>query len=208
MYLRIWYNLLERVSYMNDRRLILASASPRRRELFELLGLKFEAIASDADENIPACPPGQMVELLAARKAQQVYDAHPNCCVVGSDTIVVLGGEIIGKPADEADAFRILSSLSGQTHTVYTGVCILTENKEIRFHDATDVTFASMDAEEIQAYIRTGEPMDKAGAYGIQGFGALLVERVEGCYFTVMGMPVQKLYRALKSIGIRPEWMS
>jgi len=192
---------------MNNKRLILASASPRRCELFELLGLKFEAIASDADENIPRCPPGQMVELLAKRKAKQVYDMHPDCCVVGSDTIVVLNDGIIGKPEDDTDAFRILSALSGQTHTVFTGVCILSDDREIRFHDATDVTFAPTDADEIHAYIRTGEPMDKAGAYGIQGFGALFVERVDGCYFTVMGMPVPKLYRALKDIGIRPEWM-
>lgn len=192
---------------MKDKKLILASSSLRRKELFNLLGIDYEAIASNADENIAPCPPEEMVQLLAQRKAMDVFNAHKDCCVVGSDTIVLIDGKIIGKPEDEADAYRILSLLSGRKHTVYTGVCILYDEEEVRFHDTTHVTFAQLEDEEIYAYIKTGEPMDKAGAYGIQGPGALLVERVEGCYFTVIGMPVPKLYRALKSIGIVPSWM-
>ena len=186
--------------------LIRASCSPRRRELFSLIGLNFTVIPSDADEDIPPCSPAEFVEELSLRKAAAVKRDHPGCCVVGSDTIVTLDGEIIGKPKDEEDAFRILSHLSGNTHTVYTGLAVLTDDTVEVCHDCTQVTFAKLSEEEIRDYIRSGEPMDKAGAYGIQGPAGVFVERVEGCYFTVIGMPLPKLYRMLDRVGIRPAW--
>ena len=186
--------------------LILASASPRRREMLELMGYAFTVVPSMADEHIPPCPPKDYVEALALAKACEVAARRPDCCVVGSDTIVYLDGSILGKPADEDDAFRILSLLSGRTHTVYTGVAVLSQGRRTVFHDRTDVTFHPLSPEEIRAYIRTGEPMDKAGAYGIQGPGSALVERVEGCYFTVIGMPNPRLYRALMEHGVLPGW--
>lgn len=187
--------------------LILASQSPRRRELFELIGLSFTALVSPADENIPLTDPGSYVEALALRKAEAVFANHPAACVVGADTIVWLDGEIIGKPRDEGDAYRILRALSGRTHTVYTGLAVLAPGSRQILHDTTQVTFRSLDDEEIWAYIRSGEPMDKAGAYGVQGLAAILVERIEGCYFTVIGLPVPKLYLALRQLGIRPKGM-
>lgn len=188
--------------------LILASASPRRREMLELMGYDFSVIPSRAEENIPLCPPGAYVEALALAKAREVSSAHPDCCVVGSDTIVYLDSAIIGKPRDKEDAFRILSLLSGRTHRVYTGVAILAEGKQTIFHDHTDVTFSPLAPEEIRAYIGTGEPLDKAGAYGIQGPGSALVARVEGCYFTVIGMPNPLLYGALREFGVLPRWQT
>lgn len=184
--------------------LILASQSPRRRELFELIGLPFTALVSEADEDIPFEEPGTYVEKLALRKAEAVFAEHPKACVVGADTIVWLDGAIIGKPRDEADAYHILRTLSGRTHTVYTGLAVLAPNSREVLHDITKVTFAPLTDEEIWAYIRTGEPMDKAGAYGVQGKGAIFVERVEGCYFTVIGLPVPQLYQALSKLGINP----
>ena len=190
--------------------LILASQSPRRRELFELIGLSFTALVSPADENIPLTDPGSYVEALALRKAEAVFASHPAACVVGADTIVWLDGEIIGKPRDEGDAYRILRSLSGRTHTVYTGLAVLAPGSRQILHDTTQVTFRSLEDDEIWAYIRSGEPMDKAGAYGVQGVRsttAILVERINGCYFTVIGLPVPKLYLALRQLGIRPKGM-
>ncbi len=184
--------------------LILASQSPRRRELFELIGLPFTALVSEADEDIPLEEPGAYVEKLALRKAEAVFAQRPGDCVVGADTIVWLDGGIIGKPRDEADAYRILRTLSGRTHTVYTGLAVLAPGSRELLHDITQVTFAPLSDEEIRAYIKTGDPMDKAGAYGVQGKGAIFVDRVEGCYFTVIGLPVPKLYRALAKLGIRP----
>ena len=161
-------------------RLILASQSPRRREMLALMGYAYEIVVSDADEHVPPCAPAEFVERLALRKAEAVFASYGDCCVVGADTIVYLDGSIIGKPADASDAFRILRTLSGRTHTVYTGVAVLSGMRRIVFHDAAEVTFAPLSDEEIHAYIATGEPLDKAGAYGIQGPGSLLVERLEG----------------------------
>lgn len=186
--------------------LILASCSPRRREMFALIGLDYQVIPSDADENIPPCPPAEFVEELSLRKAVAVKKDHPGACVVGSDTIVAIDGEIIGKPTDEEDAFRILSRLSGNTHTVYTGLAVLTDDSTEVLHDCTRVTFAKLSEQEIRDYIASGEPMDKAGAYGIQGPAGVFVERVEGCYFTVIGLPLPKLYRALERAGVKPCW--
>lgn len=189
-------------------RLILASQSPRRREMLALMGYEYEVILSEADEHVPPCEPGEFVEKLALRKASAVFDSHQDCCVIGADTIVYLDGSIIGKPKDETEAFQTLRLLSGRTHTVYTGVSVLTHSQSILFHDTAEVTFCPLSDAEIRAYIATGEPLDKAGAYGIQGPGSLLVERISGCYFTVIGMPNPKLYRALRSVGVLPQWMA
>lgn len=186
--------------------LILASQSPRRRELFSLVGLDYTAITSDADENIPFTEPGEFVEQLALRKASAVKKDNPGACVVGADTIVWLNGEIIGKPRDPEDAVNILKKLSGKTHTVYTGVAVLTDQGYDVCHDTTEVTMEDIPETDIRAYVASGEPLDKAGAYGIQGPAAVFVKRVEGCYFTVIGMPMHKLYHMLAKVGIYPDW--
>ncbi len=186
--------------------LILASSSPRRREMLALMGYEFTVKPSQAEENIGHCAPGEYVSRLARIKAAAVAEENPGCCVIGSDTIVYLDGEILGKPRDEADAYRILSTLSGRTHTVFTGVAIIANDKEDVFYDKAEVTFKTLEADEIRDYIATGEPMDKAGAYGIQGPATVLVERIDGCYFTVIGLPNPKVYDALKAMGILPKW--
>ena len=177
--------------------LILASASPRRREMLTLMGYDFTVKPSRAEENISR---------LARIKAAAVAEENPGCCVLGSDTIVYLDGEILGKPRDEEDAFHILSTLSGRTHTVFTGVAIIAGDKETIFYDKAEVTFKTLEPDEIRDYIATGEPMDKAGAYGIQGPATVLVEKIDGCYFTVIGLPNPKVYDALKAMGILPKW--
>lgn len=184
----------------------MASGSPRRREMMTLIGLPFTVRVSESDENIEPCSPEQTVMTLAGRKAASVKKDAPGCCVIGADTIVYLDGQIIGKPKDKADAQRILSLLSGRTHTVYSGVCIMTDSEDIRFYETTRVKFAVLGQSEIENYISSGEPMDKAGAYGLQGIGAVLVESIEGCYFNVIGLPVPTLYRKLAELDIHPSW--
>lgn len=191
----------------DEMRLILASGSARRRELLELMEYDFEVVATNADEDIALCAPGEYVEKLALMKAREILEKNPEACVVGCDTIVWLDGEIIGKPADAQDAFRILKKLIGKWHTVYTGVAVLTGESMNVFCDETNVKFNMLSDEELKGYISTGEPLDKAGAYGIQGPGSILVERVDGCYFTVMGLPNPALYQALKAIEVFPRWM-
>lgn len=188
--------------------LILASQSQRRRELFELIGLEYTCIPSNADENVAFSEPGQFVEELALRKAAAVKETHPGACVVGSDTIVWLDNEIIGKPRDREDAYRILRTLSGRTHTVYTGMAVLTDDSTLVCHETTRVTFEELSDELIWDYIDTGDPMDKAGSYGVQGLGAMLVKKVDGCYFTVIGLSIPKLYQMLKTVGIYPTWQN
>lgn len=186
--------------------LILASASPRRREMLHLMGYAFEVEPSHAEENIDLTEPGEYVSRLAEIKAASVAAHHPNACVLGSDTIVYLDGEILGKPHDEEDAFRLLSKLSGRTHTVYTGVAVIAGEKRHVFYDKADVTFCTLTDDEIRDYISTGEPMDKAGAYGIQGPATVFVKEIVGCYFTVIGLPNPRVYSTLKEFGITPAW--
>ncbi len=182
--------------------IILASESPRRRELLELIGLKFSCVASNIDEaDLLSKTPEALVEELALKKAMAVKMSNPNDCIIGADTVVYINNEIIGKPVDGNDAIRILEKLQGQTHTVYTGVAVLSPKLQLVKHDATRVTFAPMDSSEILWYVSTGEPRDKAGAYGIQGPGGIFVERVDGNYFTVIGMPLPLLYRMLREAG-------
>lgn len=187
--------------------LLLASGSARRKELLEMMGFEFSVVVSNADESIDMLPPAEIVELLALKKAQAVKQHHSNCCVIGSDTIVMLDDEILGKPEDKRNAFEILKKLSGRTHTVYTGVAVLTDRESAVFHDIAKVTFDQLSDDEINAYIATGEPMDKAGAYGIQGPAGAFINAIEGNYFTVVGLPLHKLYRVLKQMGIYPKWL-
>ena len=179
-------------------KIILASASPRRRELMELAGYDFEVICADIVEVVPEnAQPQDVVMSLALQKAQAVAAEYENAVVVGSDTVVALDGKILGKPHSEQEACEMLRSLSGRTHKVFTGVAIVGGGKVENFFDETDVEFYPLDDGEIRKYVATGEPMDKAGAYGIQGKGAVLVKKINGDFFNVMGLPISKLYREM-----------
>ena len=182
---------------------VLASASPRRKELLGYLIKEFPVSPTDSDESLPeGIKAEKAVELLSKRKAEACAKKHPHAVVIGCDTVVELDGQILGKPSNELDARRMLSMLSGKTHHVYTGVCIIFQNLAHTFHVCTSVTFVSLTDEQISAYLATGEPFDKAGAYGIQGYGCTLVSGIHGCYYNVMGLPVAKLGEQLKNLGI------
>ena len=184
-------------------KLILASASPRRRELLEKLQIPFEVIVSDCDETLPdGIPAESAAELLAVRKAAAVAKAHPEAVVIGADTTVILDEEILGKPADEADCKRMLHALSGRQHQVITGVGIFWAGHSLSFSDETAVQFYPLTDAEINAYAASEEPYDKAGAYGIQGQGALLVAGIHGDYYNVMGLPVARLARQLRDLKL------
>lgn len=187
--------------------LVLASASPRRRELLLDLGLQFQVVPADVDEGPIAAAirdPERLVSALAEAKAKSVSSKHPEALVIGADTVVVLDGAILGKPADEIEAKAMLARLSGRTHRVYTGVAVVhgRSRRTKVCAEVTGVTFGTLTAEVIERYVRTGEPLDKAGAYGIQGLGATLVERVDGCYFNVVGLPIYRLARLLEEFGL------
>ena len=183
-------------------KLILASASPRRRELLSLTGLPFTVMAGNGEEIISTEDPARAVSELSRQKAEAVLlRAEDGDTVIGADTVVALEGRILGKPADEADAFRMLRMLQGRDHAVYTGVTILKKNSgtaPVTFAERTAVHVLPMSDEEIRAYIATGEPMDMAGAYGIQGRFAVYVAGIEGDYQNVVGLPVSRLYGYLK----------
>lgn len=186
-------------------RLILASKSPRRKELMQKFAAKFSCEPAVGEEIIPAgTPVTDTARVLSAQKAKEVYDRHrgEDVTVIGSDTIVVCDGKIYGKPKDEEDAKRMLRELSGKTHQVLTGVTILSGDFEESFTSATDVTFFPLSDAQIDAYVATGEPMDKAGAYGIQGLGALLVKKINGDYYTVVGFPVGEIAAILEKNGV------
>ena len=185
--------------------LILASQSPRRRALLRQIGVDdFTVLATDSDESYdPRWSPEELVGRLSARKAAAAAaQAGPDAIVIAADTMVFLDHERLGKPADGDDAFRMLSDLSGREHTVRTGVTVRRGDLSRTEVEATAVRFRPLTAEEIRRYIATGEPMDKAGAYGIQGLGALLVEGIRGDYFNVMGLPVLRLARMLRGFGV------
>ena len=185
-------------------KIFLASKSPRRRKLLKQLGLNFKSFSIDLHEEIlDGEHPVQTVKRLALHKSQKAVKKVDSGIVITADTIVVLDSEIIGKPKNENDAFKILSKLSGRTHTVYTGFVIhnIDTNKKIIDYEKTKVTFRKLSATEIKDYIHTGSPMDKAGAYGIQDdFGAVFVKKIDGCYYNVVGLPLAKLYRSLLQI--------
>lgn len=183
--------------------LVLASASPRRVELLKMAGYDFSVMPSDADENLPdEVSPEEGALLLAERKALDVAQKCRGAVVVGADTIVVNGDKVLGKPKDKSEAVAMLNMLSGQRHKVYTGVCVVKEGKAKSFCCCTEVEFYSLTESEILDYVNSGEPMDKAGAYGIQGKGALFIKGIVGDYFNVVGLPVARLHRVLKEAGI------
>ena len=192
-------------------RLILASASPRRRELLARIGLSFEILPARGEENPHSAIPEEMVQELSAGKALEIYGSleeqeKEEAMIIGADTLVAFGNRVMGKPQDEKDAFDMLFLLQGNTHQVYTGVTLLytpkgeTACKKLTFVEKTDVTMYPMTEQEILEYIATGEPMDKAGAYGIQGKCAAYVREICGDYNNVVGLPVSRLYQELKRI--------
>ncbi|WP_221566255.1 nucleoside triphosphate pyrophosphatase [Alkalihalobacillus sp. TS-13] len=183
--------------------LILASGSPRRKELLEIARLSFTVQKSAVSEDISKeYSPEQFVEQLALHKAQDIYSKNPSDVVLGADTVVVFNKQILGKPENDKEAFNMLRMLSGETHHVFTGVAIISEEKKRVFHGVTEVTFWNLSSEEIEEYVRSGESSDKAGAYGIQGYGSTLVKEIKGDYFNVVGLPVAQTVRELKEFGI------
>ena len=186
--------------------IILASQSPRRRELLERMGIEhFRVVTPDIDEHMDrALPPDELVKRISAEKAQAVARqlGDTPAVIIAADTVVALDGAVLGKPADQKDAFAMPSTLSGKRHQVYTGVSVAGPQGLQSVSERTEVVFHPLTEEEIRAYIATGEPMDKAGAYGIQGYGALLIEGIRGDYYNVMGLPVCRLGRMLAQVGI------
>jgi septum formation protein len=186
-------------------RVVLASGSPRRRELLTLVGIEHQVLPANIDESYLAgeAPP-QHAERLARDKAEAI--AAPDAVVIGSDTIVVVDGDVLGKPRSREHAAEMLRRLSGRSHIVMTGVAARWRGRTMSGLEEVGVTFRALSDDEIARYIDTGEPMDKAGAYGIQGFGATIVERVDGDYFAVMGLAVNRLVGLLRSLGLRYEF--
>ena len=185
--------------------IILASQSPRRRELLERMGVgDFRIVTPDIDEQMDRdLPPGELVGRISLEKALAVQAQEgKGPIIIAADTVVALDGAVLGKPADELDAFKMLSTLSGCRHQVYTGLTVLRGEEQYTVSEETTVTFRELSAEEIYRYVATGEPMDKAGAYGIQGYGALLVEGIQGDYYNVMGLPVCRLGLLLRRLGV------
>ncbi len=187
--------------------IILASSSPRRRELLNQAGIPFTVMPADVDEENAELSgmPEQKAEQLAYMKAAAVAEKTGKGLILGADTIVVCAGEVFGKPADRADARRMLSALNGRVHQVITGIALLDAAKGTARigHEVTRVRFSQLLPEEIEAYINSREPFGKAGSYAVQGSGALMVEGIDGCYSNVVGLPLRKLYMMLKEFGVR-----
>ena len=186
-------------------RIILASASPRRKELLEQVGAECEIIPAVGEEIITDSSPQQAVLDLAAQKAAEVAaKVREDAIILGADTVVAFGDKILGKPKDEADAKQMLSLLSGKTHSVYTGVSIVVrqsgESQSYSFYEETEVTMYPLSEQQILSYIRTKEPMDKAGSYGIQGKGAVFIEKIQGDYNNVVGLPIARVFRTLEEV--------
>ena len=180
------------------KHIILASASPRRKEILELADLKFDVMPSDAQEITTKTAPNEVVMELASIKAKDIYKkSEKQSMIVGADTVVAYQGQIFGKPTDKADAKRMLTMLSGQTHEVYTGVCVIEDGKTKTFYEETKVTFYEISDEQINHYIKTGEPMDKAGSYGIQGKAAVFIKGIEGDYYNVVGFPIARFLQEI-----------
>ncbi len=184
--------------------LILASKSPRRNELLSLITKDFITVPAVGEEKADlSLPTGEYVCELARHKAAEVVSEYPDAVVIGADTVVSVDNEILGKPKDASDAERMLKLLSGRLHSVFTGVCIIRKDANKAFFEETKVRFFELSEQQITDYIKSGEPFDKAGAYGIQGIGALLVSGITGDYYNVMGLPVGRLYREM--LGSCPE---
>ena len=194
-------------------RYIIASTSPRRREILGNLGLDFTVLAADADETCDITDPGERVEFISLKKCLAARDklvsegmdpADTETIIIASDTLVTLDGEFLGKPRDEADAIRMMDMLEGRTHIVASGIAVWHKGRTVTAHELTDVTFAPMSPAEIQAYIATGESFGKAGGYAIQGQASRYITGIRGDYFNVVGLPVRRLYETLRMVfGIR-----
>ena len=190
------------------KKIILASASPRRRELLEQIGAVFEVCPAKGEEKITKSDPGEAAEELSLAKCREVFQSRKeDGTVIGADTRVGLAGTIQGKPGSGDEAIRMLSALRGRTHQVFTGVTVMSREGEkvqtVTFHESTQVSFYPMSDKEIEEYVLDGEPMDKAGAYGIQGKGAVFIREIQGDYNNVVGLPVARLYQELKNMGIQ-----
>ncbi|KOX80826.1 N-acetylserotonin O-methyltransferase-like protein [Melipona quadrifasciata] len=200
--------LEQTVQALTSSRVVLASGSPRRYEIIKQLGINVEVISSMYDENLDRSTyknSGEYVQDLAKYKVQEVYnrlkeDTVSPSLIIGADTMVTMGNIIYGKPKNNSHAFEMLSSLANKEHVVYTGVCLKTPKKEVNFYESTKVKFGDISEEQIWTYIKSGEPLDKAGGYGIQGLGACLIEKVDGDFFTVMGLPLYSMTKQLNEI--------
>ena len=188
---------------------ILASASPRRREILSNLGLEFTVLVADADETCDITDPGERVEFISLKKCLAARDkllaegmdpADTETVIIASDTLVTLDGEFLGKPRDEDDAVRMIDMLEGRTHTVASGIAVWHKGRTVTAHELTGVTFAPMNPAEVQAYVATGESFGKAGGYAIQGHAARYVTGIRGDYFNVVGLPVRRLYETLRLV--------
>ncbi|MCR4950643.1 MAG: Maf family protein [Solobacterium sp.] len=183
------------------KHVILASQSPRRKELLEKCIRNFAVCPADIDETLdPDLPAAEAVRQLSVRKAEAVLRTHPEAVVIGSDTVVAADGVILGKPADRSDAERMLKMLSGKTHQVITGLCIMSTRKVFSDVSCANVTFAALSEDEIESYIMSGEPMDKAGSYAIQGEAGRFITCISGDYYTIVGLPLNMAYEELKKI--------
>ena len=187
-------------------KIILASQSPRRKELLERMGITdFKVIPAQGEELATrTLTADQLVEELSQRKCAEVAAAHPKDLIIAADTVVSINNRVLGKPRTEKDAAQMLAALSGKLHLVYTGVTVAKEGRTLTQHEVTSVRFRTLTQADIIRYIATGEPMDKAGAYGIQGYGSVLVEGISGDYYNVMGLPVCRLARMLARFGVNP----
>lgn len=186
------------------KRVILASGSPRRKELLEMMGIEFEVMVSDKEEVVTDTDPILVTKELSRQKAEAVAEEIEEGIVIGSDTVVSVDGKILGKPVDKADALQMIDTLQGRSHMVYTGVTIINKGKRVveveTFAEGTKVHVAKMTKEEMEAYCNTSEPYDKAGSYAVQGVFAKHIEGIEGDYFNVVGLPVHTLYEKLKDM--------
>lgn len=188
---------------VSELQVILASASPRRRDLLTLVGIAHTVQTADTDESLRGGElPETYAERLSRAKAETIASRIPNALVIGADTIVVIDDAVLGKPIDVGDAERMLGILSGRSHTVMTAVAVVFNGITVSGVEMVDVTFRPIDADEIRRYVATGEPMDKAGAYGIQGYGATIVRRIDGDYFAVMGLSLIRLVALMAEAGV------
>jgi septum formation protein len=188
---------------ISDLTVVLASASPRRRDLLDLIGIRHTVSPADVDESLRVGElPEAYAERLAHAKAETLAAENPAALIIGADTIVVIDDAVLGKPRDTGDAERMLGVLSGRSHTVMTAVAVNYLGRTVSTVEMVDVTFRPLGEDEIRNYVATGEPMDKAGAYGIQGYGATIVRRIDGDYFAVMGLSLVKLIGLMAELGV------
>lgn len=183
------------------KEIILASMSPRRKEILTQVGIPFQVVVSHVEEKIADLPPVEVVQDLARQKAEAVAAEHPKAVVLGADTIVVVDGMILGKPSDRQDAERMIRLIQGRSHEVYTGVAVCDEQGSYTFAEQTKVYIREMEDAEIQEYLESAEPYDKAGSYAVQGLFARYISKLEGDYYNVMGLPACRIYTELKNRG-------